>query len=1429
MGGMGIKQHLTKHRILLLPIALFIIVAIVVGLFLVETKIKEESITLTVDTLGCIEFRVTQTYTEGVAQAFTADYIADGVDDWVQWQAAVDSLPAGGGKIQDICGTIYDFTNGNVTITNDNIVIQGLGNATYFRTNSTALAWSDGGYNNILFKDFGTTGNVTRDNSNDSYAQNIWVRNDYFFEPAGAMTDWFGNVTAPYGDGYIIANGNDSINFTSSDGTIIIRAWDGNSTIDFSGNVTGGGGGNVTDWFGNVTTPFGYIVASGNDSINMVSDGSINIRAWDGNSSVEYSTDGSIIPSGLAGDVDSVLAVFEDILYNGVMNPITITDNGGRGISWTTGEIYVDGTIINTDAAGNTTLDDNDTSYLYGTVAGSSTLILSTVAPAGEFTLVAEIYVYDGDIEFILTLPVVHENVPVIRISLDDLHAEVVLSGGLITSINTDGTNPNDFFVSAGVYYLHGTDRIEVPATISSSGAAFGDNDLARYYHAGGVWAKEMSNGVDFGFWDDGNNKAAVNVNNWYVGWIYIEGTDHAEYVYPQVEHATERAALAEQQTYPPLHQGYVVASASFIFKGSETDFTAPNKAYFNDIRPLHGGTTIGGVQNLWYTITSDAGATSANDPLDNLNILGAGTISTAIVGDTLTITGIGGGGDAFETMVGTAGTNPVAIGNDTLNFTATGPTLTITGNAGTDTLDFVVIDDGHLHTQATLTTDFYGNITADIGWMIADGNDTLFLTSDDSSIIIEAWYGNDTVSFEVSSDFLKNVVEDLSPQLGANLDGQTFTITAAGITSQTADGTDRVALVVTQDDLDTRAVVITNNGDDNALQIDQDAVLSAANYAVYVYSNEAQVNAGLMWLRMDNAGSDEALLRLTNDGDGPGIYFDSNGNGIGLEYNHDSPNHGISISIGAELDPTKHGLYIWSNTEQDLSPLVRFYQADSGSSAGVLHIDQNAVGDVIFLDVHGNATAFVIDSEAGNATGVDWDFQNDANNLFQISVSGVEKFAIEWTGAVTFANAYTLPIVDGALNEVLTTDGGGIVTWQAVSGDGNMTDWFGNVTASGGDGYIIANGNDSINFTSDDGSIAIKAWDGNSTIDLSAGGGGVATDSIWNAKGDLAVGTGANAAIILGIGTDNFYLKVGTDTPAWEALDISDDSSPQLGGSLDAQTNNITNLGSLTGRTNAIFYLKSKLQSVGSAFSIMTPGTEGGGWPDTVRFEIYGGAAEVLGRFSNIILAGIKLGENIDADGYSITNYPQSIADNSILTVDHVTPVSGDYAKFTAIGLEGRSYAEALSDLFSVPLPEDTLVILDTLLSADEHWSGTAELGTMGYGVTTVGDLMYLGGDGKWELAQADSDTKSKGKLGICLEAVAEDATCLVLLWGKVRSAAFPAFTVGGIVYISEDTAGDMETVAPTGSGEIVRIIGYANTAEELYFCPSNTYVELA
>jgi hypothetical protein len=148
-------------------------------------------------------------------------------------------------------------------------------------------------------------------------------------------------------------------------------------------------------------------------------------------------------------------------------------------------------------------------------------------------------------------------------------------------------------------------------------------------------------------------------------------------------------------------------------------------------------------------------------------------------------------------------------------------------------------------------------------------------------------------------------------------------------------------------------------------------------------------------------------------------------------------------------------------------------------------------------------------------------------------------------------------------------------------------------------------------------------------------------------------------------------------------------------------------------------------------------------------------------------------------------------------------------------------------------PLPNDweigsQAIIMNGSL-ADGEYSGVAINGTAG---TTLafGDLVYLAvADSRWELTDADTEAKTNGKLGICILAAANDGDAtIILLWGNVRSdTAFPSMTVASPVYVSQ-TDGDITSTAPSASGKYVRIVGYANTADELFFCPDRSWIKL-
>ena len=95
--------------------------------------------------------------------------------------------------------------------------------------------------------------------------------------------------------------------------------------------------------------------------------------------------------------------------------------------------------------------------------------------------------------------------------------------------------------------------------------------------------------------------------------------------------------------------------------------------------------------------------------------------------------------------------------------------------------------------------------------------------------------------------------------------------------------------------------------------------------------------------------------------------------------------------------------------------------------------------------------------------------------------------------------------------------------------------------------------------------------------------------------------------------------------------------------------------------------------------------------------------------------------------------NADVGIADDKLLQVDDADAADNDYAKFTANGIEGRSYAEVKTDL-SLNNVENTAV---------STWAGTSNittLGTIGTGTwqgTAIGDT-YISSASTWNAKQA-------------------------------------------------------------------------------------------
>lgn len=128
---------------------------------------------------------------------------------------------------------------------------------------------------------------------------------------------------------------------------------------------------------------------------------------------------------------------------------------------------------------------------------------------------------------------------------------------------------------------------------------------------------------------------------------------------------------------------------------------------------------------------------------------------------------------------------------------------------------------------------------------------------------------------------------------------------------------------------------------------------------------------------------------------------------------------------------------------------------------------------------------------------------------------------------------------------------------------------------------------------------------------------------------------------------------------------------------------------------------------------------------------------------------------------------------------------------------------------------------------------TGGGEVVTFGAGPsggsTTAGKLYYLDTDGQWEEADADALTTSGVLLAIALGTTPGTHGMLLRGFFDVHSYLVGTFNEGLPVYVST-TAGSISVTAPSGTGDIVRIVGFCTTtANVIYFNPSNNTLELS
>lgn len=192
-------------------------------------------------------------------------------------------------------------------------------------------------------------------------------------------------------------------------------------------------------------------------------------------------------------------------------------------------------------------------------------------------------------------------------------------------------------------------------------------------------------------------------------------------------------------------------------------------------------------------------------------------------------------------------------------------------------------------------------------------------------------------------------------------------------------------------------------------------------------------------------------------------------------------------------------------------------------------------------------------------------------------------------------------------------------------------------------------------------------------------------------------------------------------------------------------------------------------------------------------------------------------------------TDYISDITGSNLSIVGGALTAAGDVTTTGTQTLTNKTVTSA-NLTGTTTMQEGASILLDSAGSADGSWSGITATGTAGY-TQAYGDVVYLDPtDSRWEAADANSasgaDGDSRGLLGIVVVPGTDGTKCTVLLNGIIRAdAKFPSFTINNPIYVAE-IAGSATTTQPVTTDVVIRIIGGALTADEMYFNPDWTWV---
>ena len=232
-----------------------------------------------------------------------------------------------------------------------------------------------------------------------------------------------------------------------------------------------------------------------------------------------------------------------------------------------------------------------------------------------------------------------------------------------------------------------------------------------------------------------------------------------------------------------------------------------------------------------------------------------------------------------------------------------------------------------------------------------------------------------------------------------------------------------------------------------------------------------------------------------------------------------------------------------------------------------------------------------------------------------------------------------------------------------------------------------------------------------------------------------------------------------------------------------------------------------------------------GGGFDRFFRFRRGGGTPGNSG-----ITLSVLEGDNFhlfNRNGLEIT-YTSSIPTvnnelgNTIFSIDstnkrvrfHDYTDDSKIAEFDVSGITGST-----TRTFAFPDESGTLALYSQIQNIESAKVAGEAL--------APGDIVYIASDGKWYKADASGATTADSIIGYATETKALDEAIDVILRGIITDGSW-TWTIGDALYLST-TEGTLSQTAPTGTDEVVVILGWAISADKIYFNPDNNRIVIA